>query len=44
MALTTLNERLTEHLREKDEEIKEVHRKLMAEIDTSKRFERESIK
>lgn len=44
MALTTLNERLTEHMRDKDEEIKEIHRKLLAEMDTSKRFERESTK
>jgi len=44
VALTTLNERLTEHLRDKDEEIKEIHRKLLAEMDTSKRFERESTK
>ncbi len=44
MALTTLNERLTEHLRDKDGEIKEIHRKLLAEIVTSKRYERESIK
>ena len=44
MALTTLNERLTEHLRGKDEEIKEIHRKLLSEMDASKRFERESTK
>ena len=44
VALTTLNERLTEHLRGKDEEIKEIHRKLLSEMDASKRFERESTK
>jgi hypothetical protein len=44
VALTTLNERLSVHLRDKDEEIKEIHRKLLAEMDTSKRFERESTK
>jgi hypothetical protein len=44
VALTTLNERLTEHIRGKDEEIKEIHRKLLSEMDTSKNFERESTK
>ena len=44
VAITTLNERLTEHLRGKDEEIKEIHRKLLSEMDASKRIERESTK
>jgi hypothetical protein len=46
VALTTLNEKLTEQLRDKEAEIKEIHRhrKLLAEIDSSKKFERELAK
>jgi hypothetical protein len=44
VALTTLNEKLTDQLRDKQAEIKEIHRKLLAEIDISKRNEREVTK
>jgi len=40
-ALSMLNEKLTESIREKDTHIKETHRRMLAEMDSSKRIERE---
>ena len=43
-ALATLNEKLSEQIREKDLQMKETHRSLLVEIDASKKLEKEVIR
>ena len=44
MALNQLNEKLSESVREKENQLKEMHRQLMLEREASKRAEREAQK
>jgi hypothetical protein len=44
MALNQLNEKLSESVREKENQIKEIHRQVMVEKEASKRAEREAQK